>query len=85
MVGLCWRYIGENSNNVAELKGILEGLAMAAQYGWLPIILEGDSQIILQMANKLLHNKMMNKVDDNWKMAHSLELLRDLLWAHLEV
>ena len=79
MVGLYWGYISENSNNVAELKGFLVGLVMAAQYGWFPIILEGDSQIILQMATTLLHGKMMNKVVDNWKMAHSLELLRNLL------
>jgi len=29
MVGLCWGYIGKNSNNVVELKGLLVGLAMA--------------------------------------------------------
>ena len=58
---------------------------MASQHGWLPIIVEGDSQIILQMATKLLHGKLMSKVVDNWKMAHSLDQLRGLLWAHSEV
>ena len=58
---------------------------MAAQHGWFPIILEGGSQIILQMDTKLLHGKPVSKVVDNWKMAHSLDQLRDLLWAHFEV
>ena len=73
MVGLCWGYIGENYNNVVELKGLLAGLAMVAQHEWLPIILEGDSQIILQIATKLLHGKPLSKVVDNWKMDHSLD------------
>ena len=85
MVGLCRGYIGENSNNVAELEGLLEGLDMASHHGWLPIILEGDSKIILQMATKLLHGKPMSKVANNWKMDHSLDQLRGLLMAHSEV
>ena len=62
MVGLCWGYISENSNNVAKLKGLLDGLSMAAQHGWFHIILEGDSRLILQMATKLLHGKQVSKV-----------------------
>jgi len=85
MVGLYWGYIGENTNNVAKLKGLHVGLAMAANYGWFPIILEGDSQIILQMTTKLLHGKLVNKVADNWRMAHSLEKLRAMLRNHSEV
>ena len=73
LVGLYWGYMGMNSNNVAELRGLLEGLTMATQKGWLPIILEGDSQVILQMATKLLHGRPVSKVADNWKMTHSLE------------
>ena len=79
MVGLYWQYIRENTNNVVELKGLHVGIAMASTYGWFPIILEGDSQLILQMTTKLLHGKMINKVADNWRMAHSLEQLRALL------
>ena len=67
------------------MKGLLADLAMEAQHGWLPIILEGDSQIILQMDTKFLHGKLMSKVVDNWKMDHSLDLLRGLLLAQSEV
>lgn len=75
MVGLYWGYIGENTNNVSELKGLLAGLDMAATFGWFPIILEGDSQLILQMTTKVLHGKPVNKVADNWRIALSLEEL----------
>lgn len=85
IVGLCWGYIGENTNNVAELKGLLVGIVLAIQHGWFPIILEGDSRLILQMATKLLHKKPVSKVADNWKIAHTLEQVRGLLRTHLEV
>lgn len=58
---------------------------MTAQHGWLPIIMEGDYHIILQMDTKLVHGKLVSKVVDNWKMDHNLDLLRGLLWDHSEV
>ena len=79
IVGLCWGYIRENTNNVAELKGLMAGLTLDIQQGWMPIVLEGNSRLILQMITKLLHGKLVSKVADNWKMNHSLELLRILL------
>ena len=85
IVGLCWGYIGENTNNVAELKRLIVGIDMAIQQGWIPIILEGDSRIILQMATKLLHGKLVSKVADNWKMDHTLEQVRGLVRAHSKV
>ena len=52
-------------NNMAELKTLLAGINMAVTNGWLLVIIEGDSQIILQMAMNLLHGKLVNKVVDN--------------------
>ena len=70
---------------MVELRGLIEGLTMATQHGWLPLILDGYSQVILQMATKLLYGKLVSKVVDNWKVTHSLEELRTLLRRHLEV
>ena len=84
IMGVCWGYIGENTNNVDELKGLQAGLNLVVNQGWLSIILEGDSQIILRMVSKLLHGKPMSKVVDNWKMAHTLEQVQDLLRVHSE-
>lgn len=84
-VGIYWGYIGLNSNNMAELRGLLEGLRMATSHGWMPLILEGDSQVILQMATKLINGKKVRKVTENWKMNFSLEELQTLLRHHSEV
>ena len=85
VIGLYWGYIGENTNNVEELKGLIVGLVMVITYGWFSIILEGDSQIILQMTSNLLHGKLVNKVAENWRIAHNLEQLREFLHGHSEV
>ena len=58
---------------------------MEEQQGLMPLILEGYSQVILQMANKLLNGKQVSKVTENWKMNYSLEVLQNLLRQHSEV
>lgn len=83
--GIYWGYIGENTNNVVKFKALLAGMDMVMTNGWFPIILEGDSQLILQMAVKLLNGKPVHKVVDNWRMANNLEQLRSLLIVHSEV
>ena len=52
-------------NNTVQLKALLAGLSMVTTHGWLLVILEGDSHVILQMATKLLHGKEVHKVANN--------------------
>lgn len=85
ILGVFWGKIGVNTNNAAKLKDLLGGLRMVTTHGWLPFIIEGDSQVILQMATKLLHGKEVHMVVDNWRLAHNLEQLRELLITHSEV
>ena len=56
------------------------GLDMIQTNGWHSTILEGDSQIILQMAEKILNGKHVHKVVDNWQLIHNLDLLRNKLY-----
>ena len=85
ILAMYWGFIGENTNNVVELKALLAGLNMAMTHGWFLVIIEGDSQIILQMATKLLHGKLVNRVAENWHMAYNLEQLKSILLDHFEV
>ena len=84
-MGLYWGIIGENTNNVVDLKAFLAGINMLITNGWFPVITEGDSQIISQMAMKLLHRKSVHKVVDNWQLAYNLEQLQSLLIPHSDV
>jgi hypothetical protein len=47
ILGLEAGFLGETTNNVAELTGLLRGLQTAMDKGHQRIILEGDSQIII--------------------------------------
>ena len=66
ILGIYWGYIGENMNNMAEMKPLLAGINIVLTNGWCLVIIKGDSQIILHMAMNLLHGKSVNKVMDNW-------------------
>jgi ribonuclease HI len=49
--------LGENTNNVAELTSLLRGLQIAVQHQYHWLIIEGDSQVIIQLISKILHGK----------------------------
>ena len=71
--------------NVAEIKVLMMGLDMIQTNGWHSTILEGDSQLILQMAEKILNGKHVHKVADNWQLIHNLDILRNKLYNRPDV
>ena len=85
ILGVFWGSIGESTNNVVEIKALLVGLDMIQTNEWHPTILEGDSQLILQMVEKLLNGKHIHKVADNWRLIHNLDLLRTKLYNRPDV
>ena len=66
ILGVFWGAIGETTNNMAEIKVLMIGPDMVRTNGWQPTIVEGDSLIIIQMANKILNGKHVHKVANNW-------------------
>ena len=59
-------YLGETTNNVAELTGLLRGLQRAIAKGHHKILLEGDSQVIIRLATKILHGCNPDKISPSW-------------------
>ena len=41
--------IGFDTKNYVELEGLLRGLGLVLREGWLPAMVEGDSNILIQM------------------------------------
>ena len=41
--------IGFDTNNSVTLKGMLQGLNLMLREGWIPTMVEGDSNILIQM------------------------------------
>lgn len=71
--------IGWDTNNSAELEGLWQGLCLAQQHNFQPVVIEGDSQIFINMANQLLTGSPASKVANNWRMADHLELIEQWL------
>ena len=67
--------IGWDTNNSAELEGLWQGLNLARLYNFLPIIVEGDSQIVISMANQMLHGTNSAKVATSWRLASRIDAL----------
>ena len=70
---------------MAEIKALMVGLDMIQTNGWQPTIVEGDSQITIQMAHKILNGKHVHKVADNWWLIHSLYILQNKLYNQPDV
>ena len=74
--------IGEDTNNSAELDGLLRGVEIVIREGFLPAIVEGDSSVLISVANRLLSGQKTEKVSLSWRLASRLERLRLIIRAH---
>ena len=71
--------LGLESNNAAELMGLLQGIISARNQGLLPLIMEGNSALILSMATKLQNGSSNSKVSFSWRLEYELQQLANLL------
>jgi ribonuclease HI len=78
-------YLGETTNNAAELIGLLQGLQIAVALHSHRIILEGDSQIIIQLITKILHGESPQKISPSWRLSGMLEDFKSILRDNLSI
>jgi ribonuclease HI len=78
-------YIGDTTNNVAELTGLLRGLQTAIAKGHQRIILEGDSQIIIRLVTRILHGCNPDKITPSWRLHGLLADFGHYLQPHLSI
>ena len=71
--------IGSNTNNMAELEGLMNGLKWALQIGKTPLVAEGDSQIIINLAHRLQSGTSTAQVSNNWRWEGHLSTLMQTL------
>jgi len=74
--------LGYDSNKEAELWALIKGLTLAHHHGYHQIMVEGYSQIILNMLTKLLHGSSMENISSIWRILHTMYSLRNLLQPH---
>jgi ribonuclease HI len=66
-------FLGENTNNVADLTSLLRGLQIAIQHQNHRLIIEGDSQVIIQLITKILNGKTPGRISPSWRLSGLLE------------
>jgi ribonuclease HI len=78
-------HMGETTNNVAELTGLIQGLQLAISLPNQRIILKGDSQVIIRLITKILHGASPHKNSPSWRLAGLLELFGNLCNRSLSI
>ena len=66
-------------NNMAGLEGLINGLIWARKTKKMPLMVEGDSQIIINMARKLQAGSLMSQISKNWRWESRLQVLEHIL------
>ena len=62
--------LGLDSNNSVKLEVLVGGIGIADRKRLQPLIVEGDSQIILSMATKIHNDTSISKVAFSWHIEH---------------
>jgi ribonuclease HI len=76
-------YLGFNTNNVVELWSLLRGIKLATDHDLHKLIVEGDSQIIIQLITKIIHGSHPLEVSPSWRLSGLLEDFKSLLQPNL--
>eukprot|EP00253_Pinus_taeda_P031554 PITA_31554 len=72
-------WVGEMTNNDAELWAVHEGLRIAVRNRYLNLEIEGDSQITIEMLRRLKDGQRWDKVAKSWRTAAIIKDIEELL------
>jgi len=67
--------IGWDTNNSAELEGLWQGLLLAGGHNFHSLEVEGDSQILINMAKNILNGSHAKKIATSWRLEARLEAI----------
>jgi ribonuclease HI len=71
--------LGHNTNNVAEIWGLLYCLQASKEQKLFPIIAEGDSQIVINLLYHLLNGENPEKISPIWRLMNGLLIIKSIL------
>ena len=78
-------FLGHSTNNAAELWGLIKGLELAIKNDFAKLIVEGDSQIIINLLRRILNGANPDRISPSWRLSHGLQIITDLLQPNLAV
>eukprot|EP00253_Pinus_taeda_P035953 PITA_35953 len=65
--------IGWDTNNSAKMEGLWQGLTLAWNLNLQPLVVEGDSQILIHMAKRLQNGSQASKIATSWRLEARLK------------
>lgn len=71
--------MGWDTNNSAELEGLWQGLLLADQLNLQPLIVEGDSQLLINIATHLQNGSQARKIAPSWRLEARLNIMEQFL------
>jgi ribonuclease HI len=71
--------LGHSTNNAAELWGLIRGLQLAIDYNFTKLIVEGDSQVIINLLRRILNGANPDRMSPSWRLSHGLQIVTDLM------
>jgi ribonuclease HI len=71
--------LGYDTNNSAEIWGLIKGVQMALDQNLTHLIIEGDSKIIIDLATKILNGRDPGKITPSWHLLGPLHSFQALL------
>lgn len=65
--------LGKDTNNVAEMEGLWQGICIAEQLQFFPLEVEGDSLILINAAKNIQAGTAADKVATSWRLLSKME------------
>jgi ribonuclease HI len=59
-------FLGHDTNKSTELWGLIKGIQLASDLNLQPLIIEGDSKVIISLATKIIHGSDPEKITPSW-------------------
>jgi ribonuclease HI len=71
--------LGYDTNNSTELWGLIRGIQLASELNLQPLIIEGDSKVIITLVTKIINGTDPEKITPSWRLLGPLSHLQALL------
>ena len=84
LIGFKYGFINWETNNMAEVEDLMQGLEMVINNSWTPLIIEGDSQVLILLSRKLQNGSHIAELVQSWRLEGLLERFRGVLNGGLD-
>jgi ribonuclease HI len=71
--------MGQTTNNATKIWSLLCGLQAAAELEIFPLIVEGDSQIVINLLKHLVNGTDLEKISPSWRLLNGIYRINSIL------